>query len=131
MPLDSNARRDSHGSTLPQYSPYPLPLSSGVNILTQTLSENENYYCFPSFCMLESVITFILNECLPLLKVALVLLKNAVGNFWWLLLTQRYHYQLDIGHTGQLGIIEAPTQSGFAPYKLKQSLQVIRLCPKQ
>jgi hypothetical protein len=101
MALDSNVMRDNTGARLPHYSPHPLPLSSGVNILSQVLSTEENYYCFPPFCMLEPVVTFILNECPLSLKVTLVIPKDVVEHFWWPLLTHRHHQQLDIGHTGQ------------------------------
>jgi len=129
MALDSNVMRDNTGARLPHYSPHPLPLSSGVNVLSQSLSTAENYYCFPPFCMLEPVVTFILNECSPSLRVTLVIPTCAVERFWWPLLTHRHHQQLDIGQIGQSDIIEAPTQSGYAPYSLRQPLQVIRLCP--
>jgi hypothetical protein len=41
MSLDSNAMRDARGQPLPHYTPYPLPNSSSVNVLSQTLFVNK------------------------------------------------------------------------------------------
>jgi len=38
MALDSNAMAGTDGLPLPHYTPFPLPNSAGVNVLSQVLS---------------------------------------------------------------------------------------------
>ena len=127
MALDSNCMCDSSGLPLPHYTPFPLPGSRGVNVLCQSLAEDQNYYCFPPFCMAEPVVTFLLNECTPQLKVTLVLPKYECIPFWEPKLVQRSVRVIQLGNTGDMNVIETPTKRGFRPSSLKQPLQAFRI----
>ena len=50
MALDSNVMLARNGTSLPHFSPHPIPQSAGVNLFSQNLLEFEdmsNPYVFP------------------------------------------------------------------------------------
>ncbi len=126
MSLDSNAMKDKNGHVLPHYTPWPLPDSSGVNVLSQVLSDTENYYCFPPFCMVDAVIGFLLNECKRPLRVTLVLPKLYPTQPWWPRLKSSATV-FTLASVGDQKTILAPSTNGYTPVALKQSLLVARL----
>ena len=62
MSLDSNCRRGTDGSLLPHYSPWPTPLSSGVNTFAQPLPFEHNVYVFPPFVLVGPLLRFFLDQ---------------------------------------------------------------------
>jgi len=125
MALDTNAMCDVAGAPLPHFTPWPLPHSSGVNVLTKTLSEKENYYCFPPFSMTGALIAFLVHENPRPLSVTLVLPKLSPTPSWWPLVNKFGYVQL--GGKGDCSIIEAPTKAGYKPFRLSCPLIVMRL----
>ena len=126
MALDSNAMQDSNGASLPHFSPWPLPQASGVNVLSQSLERGHNYYCFPPFCMLETIIPFLLHENARPLRVTLVapMLSPLAG--WWPQVLAVTTPML-LGVRGCQSVVEAPSKSGYVPFVLKQDLFALRL----
>ena len=47
MSLDSNAQKDASGNLLKHFTPFPTPLSAGVNVFAQVIQQEENAYVFP------------------------------------------------------------------------------------
>ena len=62
MALDSNAQVDWHGNHLPHFTPWSTPMSKGVNLFAQDLSDGSldmrNPYVFPPFCLVGAVLKF-------------------------------------------------------------------------
>lgn len=56
MSLDSNAMRDKHGVPLRHFTPYPTPLSAGVNVFVQKIETGANPYVFPPFGLIFPLI---------------------------------------------------------------------------
>ena len=54
--LDSNAMTDPKGTPLKHFTPFPTPLSFGVDAFAQSYSSAERYYAFPPFCLLPGLI---------------------------------------------------------------------------
>jgi hypothetical protein len=50
MSVDSNTMKDYNGKILKHFTPYPTPLSAGVNLFSQTVDRRENCYVVPGFC---------------------------------------------------------------------------------
>ena len=127
MAISANAMHDLSGVTLPFYSPCPLPLSAGVNVLCQSLTSQHNYYCFPPFCMVGPVVAFLLKECSNCIKVTLVVPKLNPMPYWWPLLLNRALSVVSLGQSDESDIIEAPSHKGYIPYKLRSELLAFRL----
>jgi hypothetical protein len=127
MSLDSNVMCDLKGNPLPHYTPYPLPNSAGVNVLSQSLSADQNYYCFPPFCMLGPVVAFLLQECPSDIKVTLVVPRMNPLPAWWPALVHRSKDSIVLGKLGNVHVIEAPGAQGFMPHKLHHILVAYRI----
>ena len=56
MALDSNCRRDRSGLMLTHYSPWPTPVSEGVNAFAQPFPLEHNIYAFPPFVLLSPLL---------------------------------------------------------------------------
>ena len=126
MALDSNAPSDRHGKPLPHFSPYPLPNSAGVNIFSQNLSSEENYYCFPPICMCGSVLKFLLEqtEVRPL-RVTLVVAKMASVSTWWPLL-QSVATLAPLARKGDFAVM-MPSKKGYTRRQIAFDLFAARL----
>jgi hypothetical protein len=127
MALDSNVMKDSKGAPLQHYSPWPLPGSNGVNVFSQVLNKEENYYCFPPFCLVGSVLAFIIHENPRPLKVTMVVSRLSPLPPWWPILLSIATIT-PLGKTGDGGILEAPSKNGYVPLKLLHPLVVARFC---
>ena len=55
MAADSNAQLDSAGVSLPHFTRWPSPLSSGVNVISQSL-EGSNVYCNAVFSLISPLL---------------------------------------------------------------------------
>ena len=64
MSVDSNTMTDYNGKILKHFTPYPTPLSAGVNLFSQTVDRRENCYVFPPFVLLLPVIAFNMQNSL-------------------------------------------------------------------
>jgi hypothetical protein len=126
MALDSNAQKDTKGHPRPHFTPYPLPNSSGVNVLAQTLSERENYYAFPPFCMVQPLINFLIKECSRPLSVSLVIPKLDPLPSWWPVLLQEGKLSL-LAEKGEADTVNMPSVKGPIPSPLHIPLYLARL----
>jgi hypothetical protein len=126
MALDSNAMRAADGSALPHFTPWPLPDSAGVNLFAQRLSSIENYYCFPPYCLVSSVLAFILGEMDRPLRVSLVVPRLSPLPVWWPNLVHFGSRHVTLGDRGDEHIIEAPSKRGFVAYSLTSPLLLAR-----
>ena len=127
MALDSNAMTDSSESPLPHYTPFPLPDSRGTNIFSQTLTQTENYYCFPPFCMVESVLSFLLYESCRPLKVTLIVPKLYPLPAWWPGLMAQAKQITCLAKAGSDNTMEAPTSHGYHQMTTKYDMYMIRM----
>ena len=59
MALPSNDMKSSSGEKLKFFSPFPFPESSGVNVFSQNLTVDENYYVFPPFISIGPLLRFL------------------------------------------------------------------------
>ena len=63
MALDSNAQCDKEGHSLPHFTPFPSPNSSGINVFCQEMSARglrlDNPYVFPPFGLVGPVLYFL------------------------------------------------------------------------
>ena len=126
MSLDSNVMVDKKGVSLPHFTPWPLPQSSGVNIFCQTLDHKANYYCFPPFCMVPAVLNFLLRDCSAPLRVTLIVPKLSPLPSWWPKLVNSAQISC-LALTGDDKAVEAPSLHGYEPFKLKCDLMVARI----
>lgn len=60
--LDSNAMFNNIGDPLAHFTPFPTPETSGVDAFAQSYSCNKLHDAFRPFCLLATVINFILQE---------------------------------------------------------------------
>jgi hypothetical protein len=119
MALDSNAMRGRDGNALPHFTPCPLPDSAGVNVLSKVLSYTENYYCFPPFCMVGSVLAFILLENPRPLRVTLVVPRLSPLPSWWPVLVSSASSLRCLGSRDDPRIVEGPTKRGYVSSPLR------------
>ena len=125
MALDSNAPRDQAGSPLPHFSPYPLPLSTGVNMFGQQLSATENYYCFPPFCMTGQVLKFFLEADIRPLHVTLLIAKLTPVPTWWPLL-ESLTVPCPLAKKGDSAVL-MPSKKGYIKRQITFDLYAARL----
>ena len=59
MAIPSNVKRSRDVEKLKFFSPHPCKESSGANVFAQNLSMDENYYVFPPFVLIGSLIRFL------------------------------------------------------------------------
>jgi len=115
------------GTRLPHYTPWRLPFSAGVNLFSKVLSASENYYVFPPFGIVGQVVSFLINENPRPLSVSLVIPEGSNGHAWWPVLVRCAKCWRKLGSSGEVGVIETPSTSGFKPSQLKYDLWVARL----
>ena len=58
MAIPSNVKKSKNGEKLRFFSPHPVAESAGVNVFSQNLLPNENYYIFPPFILISLLINF-------------------------------------------------------------------------
>lgn len=114
MALDSNAMVDRHGNTVPHFTPYPTPFSSGINIFAQKISNKENCYVFPPFILVSAVVSFIRQEGLTC---SLVFPLTFPIPAYFPVVTMHAVEIVALGGCGEKGIVEYPSKTGFTPDK--------------
>lgn len=62
MALDSNCMIGRDGRKLRHFTPYKTPVSSGVDMFAQNITESENCYVFPPFNLILPVIKFVMEN---------------------------------------------------------------------
>lgn len=63
MSLDSNCMISQvNGKPLRHFTPYPTPLSAGVNVFSQDITLEKNPYVFPPFKLILPLIVYLKNQ---------------------------------------------------------------------
>lgn len=126
--LDSNSMTDQQGHVLTHFTPYPTPLSGGVDAFAQTYSDQENYYAFPPFCLLPAIVKFIIQEQIT----CTLLLPEIHPCPPWITLTTRYASSIrPVGYIHDKGVLLYPSKRGFVKDKLglKCNILAARFAP--
>ena len=105
MAKPSNVRSHRNGHQLRFFSPVPCPGSDGVNVFAQSFSATENYYVFPPFVLIGSLLKFFGT---PKMQLTLVAPDVSPKKYWWPLLISSSVDSILIGRKGQPGIIWFP-----------------------
>ncbi|KAK3084846.1 hypothetical protein FSP39_020056 [Pinctada imbricata] len=113
--LDSNVMRDIQGNMLKHFTPFPTPHSSGVDAFAQIYSVDENYYAFPPFCLLPSVIRFVIHE-----QINCTLLLPEVRPLppWFTVLMTHAVRITPVGFEGDKGVLLFPSRNGYRADKV-------------
>jgi hypothetical protein len=125
MSVDSNTQKDKLGKPLPHYTPFPLPGSSGVNCLAQTLKPTENYYCFPPHALISPLLKFLVQESTRPLHLTLVVPRPSPLPAWWPILCTVSSPTL-LASKGE-SAISTPTRQGYVPHPLEYPLYTARI----
>ncbi|CAC5355582.1 unnamed protein product [Mytilus coruscus] len=105
-----NTMLDEDGKSLPHFTPFPTPLSSGVDAFAQTYKEGEIYYAFPPFCMIPTVVNFILQERL---SCTLVFPDFKPVQPWFPVVLAQASQLVTIGFKGGTGVLLYLSKKGF------------------
>lgn len=108
--IDSNTMFDEDGKSLPHFTPFPTPLSSGVDAFAQKYIEDERYYAFPPFCLISTVVNFILQERL---SCTLVFPDFKPVQPWFPVVLAHASQVVPIGFKGDTGVLLYPSKKGF------------------
>ena len=81
MALPSNVMKAQNGCNLKFFSPLPFNESSGVNVFAQDLSSQENYYAFPPFLLISSLLNFLLSS--QAISVTMIVQDLSPRKCWW------------------------------------------------
>lgn len=117
--LDSNAMTDLKGTSLKHFTPYPTPLTAGVDVFAQVYSPGENYYAHPPFCLIPAVVRFIIQEGIN----CTLIFPDVKPHQSWFTLVQRFAASvIPVGLQSDKGVIQYPSRRGFLTDK--KGLQV-------
>lgn len=116
MALDSNCMKDASGATLGHYTPFPTPASSGVDVFAHLLSGGENYYVFPPFCMIPSLVRFLLTFRSIHLRCTMVLPRFSMVAHWWPTVHRWATSVRLLAPRGHMAAVLVPSRSGFVSY---------------
>jgi hypothetical protein len=111
MALDSNAMVDSEGLPLRHFTPFPTPLSSGVNLFAMDIATEANPYVFPPICMISATLNFLVQSRLKQCTMVVPILRPVP--VWWPVLLQHSTDSFVVGSQGEKGILQIPSRNGF------------------
>ena len=115
MALESNAQSDGGGVILPHFTPYPTPLSSGVDFFGQDFSQSvskpllRSPYIFPPILLIVPVLRHLRTTQLPC---TVVVPDVHPRRCWWPILSQSARFSLKLSCKGELGAILMPFKHG-------------------
>ncbi len=126
MALDSNAKCDQHGRMLKHFTPFPTPLSDGVNVFAQDLGGERNPYAYPPFCMVFPLLRHLSQSGVR--ACTLVVPRLHPTPVWWPFLLSYATSLHCLGQRGDLGVIHVPSTNGLVSDAkgLRQDLLVVR-----
>ena len=130
MSLDSNVQVDLRGLPLPHFTPFPSPLSSGVDFFAQCLSQEtdprlRNPYVFPPILLTGAVLNHLRHHRV---SCTVVVLDVFPRRYWWPLLSKSSRHSLKISSRGKQGVVLAPSRLGFsATFRLPWDLWAFRI----
>ena len=132
MALDSNAMVGVKGKPLPHFTPFKLPLSTGVNVFSQKLQPGENYYVFPPFCLIAPLLRFLLQEVARPLYCTMILPRLSPMTSWWPFLMANAAHLRCLATRGCQTAVLVPSKKGFVSSQggLPYDLYVARLLLK-
>lgn len=128
MSLDSNCMISQvNGKPLRHFTPYPTPLSAGVNVFSQDITLEKNPYVFPPFRLILPLIVYLKNQGVE--ACTMVIPKLLPIPVWWPLVSQYAMDRFVLGKKGERGVLLFPSKSGFSEAKhgLLYDLIVVRL----
>jgi hypothetical protein len=108
--LDSNAMLNNIGDPLAHFTPFPTPETSGVDAFAQSYSCNKLYYAFPPFCLLATVVNFILQEKI---NCTLVFPEFKPIQPWFTVIMSKVTEIIPIGFKGDTGVFLFPSKKVF------------------
>lgn len=126
MATDSNCLRNLDGSKVKHYTKDPTPLSDGINIFSQELSQEENAYVFPPFAIIFPVLKYLQEQkC----KLCTFIVPNFSSPMWKPFLMRYCLKCYIIGRKGQTGVLKFPSKNGYSIDEkgLKWDLMAYRL----
>ena len=110
MALSSIVKKSKNQVNLKFFSPSPFKESSGVNVFSQDiplyLSPYENYYVFPPFILVGTLLNFLRNS--QAVHVTIIEPGLSPRKFWWPMLTSFCTGRLKIGSKGQRNVLLFP-----------------------
>ena len=108
MAIPSNVMEDSSGQSLTFFSPHPVSGTSGVDVFAQSISPLENYYVFPPFVLIGSLLRFFGSQKL---RVTLIVPDFSPRKYWWPVLNSFCIDRPRLGKKGQGDVLLFPPQS--------------------
>ena len=128
MALDSNVQLNKLGSPLPHFTPWPTPLSNGVNLFAQDLNDESldmrNPYVFPPFCLIAPVLRFLFQFRVPF---TIVVPDIQPRQFWWPMLAGSSSQMFRLCSAGESDVLLFPSKCGFSPRPSSFALLVCRV----
>ena len=113
MAIPSNAFRLPEFGSLPFFSPFPVPGSSGVDVFSQS-PPSGTLYAFPPFVMISPLIGLLIEW--GGVRVALLLPTGLSSASSWLpRLSPFVVDELLLAGDSALGVLNLPTKNGFSP----------------
>ena len=114
MAIESNAMLDKNQNRLKYFSPFPLKSAAGINLFSQDISQEENAYVFPAFCLVFPVLKFLRESGIGRCTVIVPAL-NPVP-MWWPLLWSLVVQWFVLAIKGEKNALLYPTKQGYKPY---------------
>ena len=130
--LDSNCQRDRSGRMLPHFTPWPTPVSQGVNVFVHPFPTGHNVYASPPppsppFVLVGPLLRFLHDrEFRGSLK--LVVPDVRPRKFWWALLQSAGVDSLCLGKKGDPSVLLFPSRGthGWSQRSLQWDLWAFR-----
>ncbi|KAJ8320168.1 hypothetical protein KUTeg_001755, partial [Tegillarca granosa] len=111
MALDSNSMKDRCGNKLRHFTPYPSPLSSGVDMFSQDLYGEVNPYVFPPFHLISSVLKYFESQKID--RCTMIVPDMQPTPVWWPKLRSNMESYFVIGEIGEVNVIRKPSKKGY------------------
>ncbi|KAK6166999.1 hypothetical protein SNE40_022182 [Patella caerulea] len=129
MALDSNCMTGLDGSPLKHYTPFETPLSDGVNVFAQIITDDENPYVFPPFNLIPSILNLLEEQSIDCTVVVPALSPIPA---WFPKLARFCQEAHLLAYKGDKSVLLYPSKSGFKPDKLglPWNLWVVRFTPQ-
>lgn len=105
MAIPSNVQRMKSGQILPFFSPYPCQESMGVNVFSQHLSDDENYYVFPPFALIGPLMRYLKQRGV---RITLIAPEMSPTKYWWPILNSVCICRMLIGLKNERNILNFP-----------------------
>ena len=111
MALDSNCAVAEDGSLLRHFTPYPTPLSAGVNVFAQNVGLEHNPYVFPPLSMIPPLLAFLQESAVP--RCTVLLPSKPQRDPWWPKVLQYSTEHIQVAYKGDQGVLWYPSKRGW------------------